>query len=184
MNLATIQEAFRQAVVLASGVPTGDVFWSGAKEDGYFHNSPRVVISMLTLARVGRDEKRAAFTAPSTRTVAHCGNRRMTLSVRVESDRQDPGNNAQAVASLLATRIDFRGPRALLKAANIAVTDVMQGITRDVVVQSRKLSVSVVDFVVYGAESLVDTDAGNWIETAHGEGELPGALDDAEFDAP
>jgi hypothetical protein len=138
MNLSASQEAFRAAVALATGIATGDVYWAGSKEAGYAHNSPRAVITLLSLGRIGRDEKRVEFTAPAgPRTVAHCGNRRMTFSVKIESDAQSPGANAQQYAQLLETRIDFKAVRALLKAANIAVTDVLPGVTRDVVTQSR-----------------------------------------------
>ena len=186
MNFATWQEAVRDAVVLASGVRDADVFWAGAKEAGYAHQSPRIALSCNTFARIGRDEKRRLFTAPSTRTVAHVGNRRIVISVRVESDSQTPGSNAQTIAGLLATRIDFTAVRALLRPAKIAVLEVLPGVTRDYVTQSRMLSVCVVDLVCMAAESLVDTGAGDWIDSAHAEGpdEQGSELVGAEFDAP
>jgi hypothetical protein len=187
VNYATWQEAVRDAVVLASGVRDVDVFWAGTKEVGFAHKSPRISLSCNTFARIGRDEKRRKFTAPSTRTVAHVGNRRITISVRVESDDQAPGSSAVAVAGLLTTRIDFAAVRALLKPAKIVVLEVLPGVTRDYATQSRMLSVSVVDLICLAAESLLDTGAGtpdaSWIETAHGEGELPGDLVGVELDA-
>jgi hypothetical protein len=64
--------------------------------------------------------------------------------------------------------------------------EVLPGVTRDYVTQSRMLSVSVVDLVCLAAESLIDTGAGDWIETAHAEGsnEQDSELVGAEFDVP
>lgn len=190
VNLATIQEAIRDAVVSATGVPDVDVYWAGSKEAGYAHKSPKVELSCPAFVKVGQGERRAEYVpgVVATRTITHVGDRRLTVTVKFEVDDQTPGVSGLYYASRLATRINFRAPVALLKPAKCAVTWVSGARSADYVTQNRKVSVYVVEMIVHAAEVDIDTTgdqyAQAWIERAAGQGEAATGNDLAgtEFD--
>jgi hypothetical protein len=187
VNLATIQEAIRDAVVSATDVRDPDVYWAGSKEAGYAHQSPKVELSCPAFVKVGQGERRADGSAPG-KPVTHVGDRRLTITVKFEVDNGTPGASGLHYAARLTTRIDWRAPKALLKPAKCAVTWVSGARDMSYVTQSRKVSVVVVEMIVHAAEVDIDTsgsaDAQAWIDRAAGEGEAVSGNDLAgtEFD--
>ena len=180
MNWQTLREAIRDAVVAATGLPDTDVVWQGTREATGWHSWPNATglppaiaeLSLRQLGAMGWDEVRKTYSdSPSpNRTVALVGNRRLQLAVRIESQRQDDGQDAVgALSGLLRTRVYRPSILAALHAAGLAVATVRDTIERDFVDdQDRTISVGITEILIFAAEN--DSDAPEtgegWIDAA------------------
>lgn len=162
MDWATTQEAIRQAVITATGIPDADVVWYGTSEG--WRSFPRVDLITRIPEGVGVDEDR--MDSEGEHTI--CGTRRFTLSVRIEADTGAPGAESVAhLAGRLRTRLRRAAVLALLQAAGVATerVDRTQEFERETA-EGRRVSLSVTDVLLSVAEN--DTDDSNtdeWIES-------------------
>lgn len=195
MDWPTLREAIRDAVVAATGLPDTDVFWQGSREATGWHSYPSAdgrppATAELSLRQLGGfggwDEVRKTYSATPTpnRTVALVGNRKLQLGVRIESQRQDDGQDAVgALSGLLRTRILRPSILDALRAAGLAVSTVRDTIERDFEdLHDRVISVGITEIVIFAAENDADApeQGEGWIEGVRVASEGSG---DVEVDA-
>ena len=175
MIFAAIREALRLAVVSALDVPDTDVYWKGTNAANSWHSwdpaagrpPVRVELRLQLVQASGIDEVRQHYDSGSgMRTEELCGNRELTVSVRIESESQADGEDAVGqLASYLRTRLRRPTILAALQAAGLGLADILPTVTADYVDQDRDLSVSVTDLLVLAAESDKAAPTGTgWIE--------------------
>jgi hypothetical protein len=181
VDFPTIQEAIRVAVVSATGAPDRDVFWKGSAAAGGLIFYPRVEIRAGALVGSGIDEVRKTFVpdgvpANEARTISYVGNRRWTVSIRIESDKQVPGLDGLQFASNLRTRLRRPDILEALRLAGVSIAQILGHVRADYVDHGRTVSASMTDVLVL----LAEVDAGTpetgegWIDTAAGEATING----------
>lgn len=176
MNFAAIREAIRVAVRDATGAPDSDVSWAGTVGQSAWQNIPAasgrppmsVELKITSVEASGIDEVRYHYdSGTDTRTEELCGNREITVSVKIESDSQDDGEESPGqLASYLRARL--RRPSALraLQAAGLGLAEIHATTNVDYVDQDRMLSVSVTDLLFNAAESDVSAPSSTgWIDS-------------------
>lgn len=173
MDFAAIQTAVQNAVVTATGLDPADVWWQGTPESTGWRQFARCELRLSGLVGSGIDEVRKTYTdGPNpSRSVALVGNRKFTVSVRIESDEQSPGRNAIHYAALLRTRIRRPDVLEALRVAGVSLGRILASTEADYVRDGRLVSLVITDVLLLAAEIDPDTqpESGEgWIDTAAG----------------
>lgn len=175
------QEAIRAALALCIGesIP---IYWDGEAEAPLYtvpysvgapNGACHVVLKLATAIQVGEDEARGVWNATSQMVeTTFSGNRLATLSLRIESNNRE---EAYETAERVRTRLRFRAPHELLKAANISIATVEQNRNVDYAWDNRDISACIIDIRLNIGSNDRDEDV-TTIDTLNTTGVVPGNI--------
>lgn len=158
-----------------------NIYWDGEPESP-MATVPYVVTpagacivraSVRSIIQVGEDDVRSDWNETSELLETfHVGNRLGTLSIRIESDSRE---EAYETAERVRTRMRFRTPHALLKAANVSVASVESTVGVNYSWDNRDVSACVLDIRLNIGSIDRDEDVPN-IATVNETNEVPGDI--------
>jgi hypothetical protein len=163
------------AIRAASGVR--QVSWANTREAGAQWGSdstPCVTLRLRSPRSLGQDGERLTYTpdpsdpddpAKGTLETAIYGNRVFTVTVRIETPDQRPGNESVgALASRLRTRLGRDSVIDALYEAGIAIVDILPTVDADYPADGGWVSASITDVILSACEwDVDDTASPDWI---------------------
>lgn len=166
MDLAVMQEAIRQAVLTCTELDDERVQWVNTAIAGTWRAWPCADLVLSGPIRRGYDSRvREYDSGPDAVTTTQYGARELNVSVRIETENQEPGSSAHVYAGMLQTRLQRVSVRDALHAAGLALATNQKPVTMDFKSDDRMISLCVLDLVFNAAEVDVDTTAsGDFIE--------------------
>lgn len=164
MDWSAIKGAIVQAVKDATGLT--DVIWQG--EPAGWRAATHIDLVLRSPVAIGIDEYVHEFDGVGLEFTA-AGQRRFTVSVRIESDSQTPGEESPGhYSSRLRTRLRRPAILADLREEDVALSRIES--TQEVEYTSpddRQVSLAQTDLILLAAENDIDSSASTdeWIET-------------------
>jgi hypothetical protein len=168
VSWSTIRSTVQTVVASIDGISeAAAVTWADAGAAAYYRKFPRVDLSVLAVATYGEDEHRIDIDELDQRIEYVSGPRRITLTIKVESDQGGAGES-MTIADAIRTGLRSRASSATFLAAEIAVADITGTQFLHYKADGRSYSVATMDVILNAAGNTVDDSeyAGETIEQA------------------
>jgi hypothetical protein len=160
-----------------TGLESHQVVWRDTADDNAWRGRAGVILDITAIQTIGTDEiiygNAANPQAGAELDVTVCGQRTMTLGVRVEVQDQRAGYDAITYTELLRTSLRLPSTYALFSAAGVGFASVLAETDLESIYQGRRHSAAQLDILLNSYGVMTDSPD-TYIETVEYETEMLG----------